>query len=172
MDLLDIMLKRRSIREYTGEDIGEDNLNKIVTAGLLAPTSRNRKPCEFVVVQDKTILNKLSKSKKSGSAMLSNANAAIVVIADSTKADTWIEDSSIALTYMDLMAAQLDIGSCWCQSHLRFSEEGISSEEFIKDILSLEDKYRIVGILSLGVSKNKLEKHQLSQLDTDKVKYL
>lgn len=172
MDLLDIMLKRRSIREYTGEDIGEDNLNKIVTAGLLAPTSRNRKPCEFVVVQDKTILNKLSKSKKSGSAMLSNANAAIVVIADSTKADTWIEDSSIALTYMDLMAAQLDIGSCWCQSHLRFSEEGISSEEFIKDILSLEDKYRVVGILSLGVSKNKLEKHQLSQLDTDKVKYL
>ncbi|MBE6494539.1 MAG: nitroreductase [Methanosphaera stadtmanae] len=172
MDLLELMLKRRSIREYTDEDIGEDNLNKIVTAGLLAPSSRNRKPCEFVVVQDKTILNKLSKSKKSGSAMLENANAAVVVIADSTKADTWIEDSSIALTYMDLMAAQLDIGSCWCQSHLRFSDDGISSEEVIKNILSLDDKYRVVGILSLGISENKPERHQLSQLDIDKVKYL
>ena len=172
MDLLEVMLKRRSVREYTSENISEDKLNKIVTAGLLAPTSRNRKPCEFAVVQDKNILNKLSKSKKAGSAMLKDANAAIVVFADSTKADTWIEDSSIALTYMDLMAAQLDIGSCWCQSHLRFSEDGTSSEEVIRNILSIDDKYRIVGILSLGISKNKPEKHQLSQLDKDKVRYL
>ena len=171
MDLLELMLKRRSIREYADEDIGEDKLNKIVTAGLLAPSSRNRKPCEFIVVKDKTLLNKLSKSKKSGSAMLKDACAAVVVVADSTKADTWIEDSSIALTYMDLMAAQLDVGSCWCQSHLRFSEDGVSSEEVIKNILSLDDRYRVVGILSLGISKNKPDGHQLSEVDMDKVKY-
>ncbi|MGN0094022.1 MAG: nitroreductase family protein, partial [Methanobrevibacter sp.] len=45
------MKNRRSVREYTGEDIPEEKLERIIQAGLLAPTSRNRKPCEFMVVK-------------------------------------------------------------------------------------------------------------------------
>ena len=65
MTLLDVMLKRRSIRKYTDDKISDEDLNKILTAGLLAPTSRNRKPCEFIVVKDKDTLKKLSKASHS-----------------------------------------------------------------------------------------------------------
>ena len=171
MSLIDTILKRRSVRTYTDEEIPEEKLEKIVQAGLLAPTSRNRKPCEFYVVKDKEILEKLSKSKSSGSAMLKNANCAIVVFADSEKADTWIEDSSIALAYMDLMANELDVGSCWCQSHLRFSEDNEKSEDVIRKIFSKDDQYRVVGILSLGIADNKPESHKLSEIDESKVSY-
>ena len=137
----------------------------------LTGPSRNRKPCEFYVVKDKEILDKLSKSKSSGSSMLKKANAAIVVFADSEKADTWIEDSSIALAYMDLMANELDVGSCWCQSHLRFSEDNEKSEDVIRNIFSMDERFRIVGILSLGIAVNKPEAHSLSEIDESKVSY-
>lgn len=172
MSLIDIILKRRSIRNYTDENIPDDKLEQILQAGLLAPTSRNRKPCELIVVKNKGVLNKLSKSKESGSQMLDKCNTAIVVVADSNKADTWIEDSSISLAYMDLVANELDIGSCWCQSHLRFDKEGNESEDVIREILSLENKYRIVGILSLGVKESDLEPHSLSEVDNSKIKYV
>lgn len=171
MSLIETILKRRSVRTYADEEIPQEKLDKILEAGLLAPTSRNRKPCEFYVVKDKEILEKLSKSKAAGSSMLENANAAIVVIADSQKADTWIEDSSIALAYMDLMANELNVGSCWCQSHLRFDANEEKSEDVIRQIFSLEEHYRIVGILSLGLTNNKPEAHKLSEIDKTKIRY-
>ena len=171
MSLIDTILKRRSVRTYTDEEIPQETVDKILEAGLLAPTSRNRKPCEFYVVKDKEILEKLSKSKAAGSAMLENANTAIVVFADSQKADTWIEDSSIALAYMDLMANELGVGSCWCQSHLRFDANNVSSEDVIREIFSREDNFRVVGILSLGIIENKPDAHELSEIDKSKIRY-
>lgn len=47
MELLDAILTRRSIRKYTTENIPEETITKILQAGLLSPTSRNRKPCEI-----------------------------------------------------------------------------------------------------------------------------
>ena len=172
MNLLDIMLKRRSVRQYNQKEIPEEKLEKILQAGLLAPTSRNRKPCEFFVVKDKEILEKLSKSKASGSAMLINANVAIVVFADSDKSDTWIEDSSIALAYMDLMATEQDVGSCWCQSHLRYSADEEKSEDIIREIFSMADNYRVVGILSLGLTDNRPEGYTMDDIDKNKIKYV
>ena len=70
MKLLETMLSRRSIRQYTEEAIPEEKLNMILQAGLLAPTSRNIKPCEFYVIRNKDILMKLSQAKAMGAAML------------------------------------------------------------------------------------------------------
>ncbi|RAP53674.1 MAG: nitroreductase [Methanosphaera sp. rholeuAM270] len=172
MTLIDTILKRRSIRMYTDEDIPEEKLEKILQAGLLAPTSRNRKPCIFKVVKNKDILKKLSLSKESGSAMIEGCNTAIVVFADSDIADTWIEDASISLAYMDLMANELGIGSCWCQSHLRFSADGTQSEEIVREIFSMDEKYRVVGILSLGIPQVELDGHSLSEIDENKIEYI
>lgn len=169
MELTDAILKRRSIRKYKDEDISEENIRKILEAGLLAPTSRNLKPCEFIVVRDKDTLNKLAKSKKSGAGMLSECNTAIVVVADSKKADTWIEDSAIALSYMDLMAVNLGIGSCWIQIYLRSSDEGKDAEENVREIFSLSEQYRIVGILSLGIPMAEVKGHTIEEADFTRV---
>ena len=102
--------------------------------------------------------------------MLAECNAAIVVLGNSEKADTWIEDSSIALSYMDLMVAEQGIGSCWCQIHLRFAADGTDAEERVRQILSLPEKYRIVGILSLGISNENRAPHSLEEADFAKVR--
>ena len=75
MNLTEILLNRRSIRRYKDEPIPEETLRGILTAGLLAPTSRNLKPCRFAVVRDKTTLEALSHAKAAGGAFLKEAGA-------------------------------------------------------------------------------------------------
>ena len=105
MELIELMRRRRSIRKYSDEAIPEDKLTQILQAGLLAPTSRGMRPWEYYVVKDKDTLKKLSQAKQHGAALIAGCDTAIVVSADSELADTWIEDSSIALAYMDLADA-------------------------------------------------------------------
>ena len=169
MELLDVMLQRRSVRKYTKEPVSEEKLEKILQAGLLAPTSRNIKPCEFYVIRDNAVLKELSKSKKMGAGMLAECDMAIAVFGDSNKADTWIEDCSIAMSYMNLMATEQGIGSCWCQMHLRSSLSGKDAEVNVKKILSVPEKYRIVGILALGMPVKESEPHKLDDLDYSKI---
>lgn len=172
MELLDAMLKRRSVRKFKDDDISDEKLEKILQAGLLAPTSRNLKPCEFIVIKDKLILDKLSESKAHGGEFLRNCNLAIAVFADSEKADTWVEDASIALSFMHLMACDQGLGSCWCQMHLRSSKDGVDAEETARKLLDMEDKFRLVGILGLGISKKEPKAYKLDDLDLSKVKFI
>ena len=169
MDLTDIILNRRSIRKYTGDLLPEDKLERILQAGLLAPTSMDRRPCEFYVIKDRETLAALSLAKKAGAGMLADAAAAIVAAADSDKANTWIEDSSIALSYMNLMAVDQGLGSCWVQIHMRNSSDGQDAEVNVRRILSLPDRYRIVGILSLGIPAERKEPKMPEELDYGKV---
>ena len=87
MDTMRIIMNRRSTRKYKDEPVPEDKVNMILQAGLLAPTSQNRKPCEFYLVNDKARLEKLSKAKKFGAGMLSDCDIAVAVFGDSGKAD-------------------------------------------------------------------------------------
>lgn len=73
MNLINTILARRSVRRYKNDDIPEEKLEKILQAGLLAPTSKNRKPCEFIAVRDAETLLKLSKAKSGGGEMLVGA---------------------------------------------------------------------------------------------------
>ncbi|MGI5873338.1 MAG: nitroreductase family protein [Bacillota bacterium] len=151
MDLFELILNRRSVRKYTGESVSEAALNRILAAGLLAPTGKNKKPCEFYLVRDKELLKELSAAKKAGGAMLADCDAAIAVLADPEVSDTWIEDSSIALSYMQLMAAESGVGSCWCQMRLRSSAEGKDAEANVRAVVDAPPRYRVVGVLALGI---------------------
>lgn len=171
MELIDLMLERRSTRKFSDEPVTKGELERILQAALLAPTSMNRKPCDFMVVERKETLAELSKSKDHGAALIEGADKAIIVIANTLIADTWIEDSSIALTHMHLMATELGLGSCWVQIHLR-SRDGRDSEEIVRDIIKIDDHYRIVGILAIGHSNDIPEPHCLEDMDKNKVHFL
>lgn len=171
MELIDVMLKRRSTRKFNDEPVTKEELDKILQAALLAPTSMNRKPCNFMVVERKETLKDLANSKDHGAGLIDGADKAIVVVADTMVADTWIEDSSISLTYMHLMAAELGLGSCWVQIHLR-SKNGKDSEEIVRDILKIDDRYRVVGIMALGHSDDIPPAHEPADVDKNKVHFM
>ena len=171
MELIDAMFKRRSSRKFTEEPVTKEELDRILQAALLAPTSMNRKPCNFMVVERRETLEELSRAKNHGAELVAGADKAIVVLAHTMIADTWCEDSSIALTYMHLMATDLGLGSCWVQIHLR-DKDGVNAEEVVRDILKVDDHYRIAGMLALGHIESQPEPHTPKDLDKSKIHFL
>ncbi|MDO4312002.1 MAG: nitroreductase family protein [Eubacteriales bacterium] len=169
MELLQIMKNRRSIRKYTGKKIPSSKLDIIIQAGLLAPSSKNIRPVEFIIVEDKNMLEKLSKSKLSGAGMLSEASCAIVVIGDAGKADAWIEDCSLAMGYMLLMAQNLGLAACWVQERLRKTMSGEESGIYVKEILEIPEHYEVEAILSLGIPEKAEDPRNWDETEQNKV---
>ena len=91
MEFLDVLKKRRSIRQYIGEEISEEQLQMVLNAGLLSPSSRSIRPWELIVVQNKDTLKEMSECRIGSAKMLANASAAIVVVADTEKSDVWTD---------------------------------------------------------------------------------
>lgn len=170
MDLLEIMRKRRSIRSYTQEQIPEESLMKILQAGLLSESGKAKRPWEFIVVRDKETLAYLSGCRAGGVKMLKEAQCAIVVIGDAKEQDVWVEDCSVAMAHMHLMASSLEIGSCWIQGRLRESDEK-TTEEYVREKLGFPENYKLEAILSLGMPAVKMPAYQLEELPMEKVKW-
>lgn len=158
MELLELMQQRRSVRRFTGEPIAGDTLEKILDAGLLAPTSMNRRPCRFYAVTDREMLSRLAHVKKAGGAFVKDAAAAVAVFGDEAVADTWMEDVSIALSFMMLEAEEQGVSSCWVQIAMRKGEDGSDAEANVRKLFGVPDSYRIAGLLVLGYADQKKEK--------------
>ena len=169
MELMDMLLHRRSIRKYTDEAIPEEKLEKIVQAGLLSFAGKGLNPWEMIVVRDKDMLKKMAGCRNCG-AMLDGADAAIVVLGDSEKSDTIEEDCSIVMTFMHLMADTLGVGSCWLQGRLRDAADGsVSTEEFVRNLLHYPEHMKLEAVLVLGMPAQQPEAHTLEALDHTKV---
>lgn len=150
MNFSDLVLKRRSIRKFTDQTLESEQVELILKAGLSAPSSKNRKPLEFVAIEDKDILDKLVHCKASGNQAIGNCKLAIIVLGNPIESDVWVEDASIATIMMQLQAEDLGLGSCWIQIRNRETTVGVSSEDFIKDILDLPMHMRVLSIVALG----------------------
>ncbi len=144
-----LLRNRRSIRDYTGEPISRDTLQRIVSAGGFAPSSYGQNPVEFVVVEDKSKLADIARSKRIGAPSVRAGSAAIVVIADTSKGELWVEDASVAAGYILLAAEECGIGACWNQIRDRAGQHLSASDE-IKAILGIPSRYEVLCVVSLG----------------------
>ena len=64
MELNACIKGRRSIRRYQDKSVPKDTIEKILNAGIWAPSGMNAQPWRFVVIENRDIINKLSKSTK------------------------------------------------------------------------------------------------------------
>ena len=177
MDLLEIMRRRRSIRNYSGEEIPEESITKVLQAGLLSASGKAKRPWEFIVVRQRKTLDDLSGCRAGGVKMLKEAQCAIVVIGDETEQDVWIEDCSVAMANMHLMADSLGIGSCWIQGRLRTATSAdsgtasITTEDYVRECLHFPEGYKLEAILSLGMPAEEKTPAELSKLPFEKIHY-
>ena len=169
MELLEVMRKRRSVRRYTDEKITGESLEKILQAGLLAPSSRAIYPAEFVVTRDKAMLGMLAECKAGSAAMLRDADAAVVVTGDTVKSDAWIEDGSLSMMLMELEATELGIGNCWVQCRGRKTPDGESTEDYIRKLMNIPESFGVLAVLALGIPAQEPEAHPLPRTDSEKI---
>ncbi len=168
-----LIRKRRSIRKFLKRNVETEKVDQLVEAALRAPSSRGLNPWEFIVVTEKYLLEKLSKAKKHGSSFLNNAPLGVAVCADPEKCDVWIEDASIASTYIQLAAESLGLGSCWVQIRDRMHDESHdknnTAEGYVAGVLNIPENLRIESIIAIGYPDEKKPPHSREELQYEKV---
>lgn len=150
MDFKDLVQMRRSHRKFTDEEIDGDDVKTILRAGLMAPTSKSQRAWQFVVVDNKTDLEKLADAKDLGGQFLKDARMAIVVLGDPVRNDCWVEDGAIAAISMQYQAEELGLGSCWIQMRGRGLSDGTSADTVIQGVLGIPENFSCLCILALG----------------------
>lgn len=149
-DLHSLLTQRRSIRKYTEEPLTADQVTAILEAALMSPSSKRSCSWQFVVVEQKEMLQQLSHCKDAGAKPIAGASLAIVVLGDQMKSDVWIEDASIASILIQLQVEELGLGSCWIQVRERLTANGQSSEDYVRDALQIPPQMRVLSIIAIG----------------------
>lgn len=143
---------RRSIRKYTNQEIEEDILKQILKAGMNAPTARNLKPFEFILVREKSILEQLSQTKKN--AYFVKESSATIVVLGKKLSEFWQQDLGAVTQNILLEATHFNIGSCWIGIT---PNEGY--EECVRETLSIPEDLRVFSMISLGYPAEVKEKN-------------
>ena len=125
MSTYDLIISRRSIRQFQQKPISRDILRDIVNAGRLAPSAANRQPLEFVVVDEENKRWEIFPRLKWAGYIVPEGNpkpgqepqAYVVVLVNTNIRDKGFEwDSGAAIENMILTAWEKGIGSCWILS--------------------------------------------------------
>jgi nitroreductase len=163
-----LIINRRSSRKFTDQKLSPDDVQKILQAALLAPTSKNRKSYEFIAVDNEDVLKQLAECKDSNAVFLAESALGVVVLGDKTKSDCWIEDTSLAAIYMQLQAEESGLGSCWCQVRGRRIMDD-DSEDYVRELLNIPDYYGVLCIIAFGYKAQERNPNDLSKLTWEKV---
>lgn len=118
MDAMTCLLTRRSVRSYQDRQVEEEKLQKVLEAGMYAPTGMNTQSPIMVVVQDKATRDQLSRMN---AAVMNGkgdpfygAPTVIVVLADTAAASTvWRQDGSLVMGNLMNAAHAEGLASCW-----------------------------------------------------------
>ena len=152
------LLTRRSVRKYSDRPVEDEKLDKVLTAGLYAPTGMNNQLPVLVAVRDKATRDKLSRMNAavmgaSGDPFY-GAPCVIVVLSDPERM-TWVEDGSLVLGNLMNAAHSLGLGSCWIH---RAKECFDTPEgEALLRAWGVPENYRGVGNCILGYAAEEPE---------------
>ena len=116
MEVLEAITSRRSIRNYTGVPISEEQLDTVLRSGFQAPSAHNKQPWHFIVVRDPNSLSSMAELHPYAK-MLPSAGCGIVVCGDKKlEGETGfiVEDCSAAIQNMLLAAHGIGLGAVWC----------------------------------------------------------
>ena len=121
MDVFEAIKERRSVRAYTGEEVSDEDVERLIEAARWAPSAGNTQPWAFVVVKDVETRRKLSSATQQ--TLIKEASVAIVVCADAARSSRVygsrgeklysIQDTAAATQNILLAAQELGLATCW-----------------------------------------------------------
>ena len=164
-----LLVQRRSIRRFTDDLLKPEETEQILKAALLSPTSKSSLSWQFIVVEDKEMLEKLSHCKPQSASFVATCALAVVVLGNPLLSDVWVEDASIASFAMQLQAEDIGVGSCWVQVRERDYVEGIPSADYIRDLLDIPMPFEVLSIIAFGKKEKARKPNDVDNLPWENV---
>ncbi len=171
--LLELTLRRRSVRRYKNTRIDDSIIEEIMKVALTAPTSFGHKAVEFVVVRDPEMIRKIGKCKSLGGSQINGADTVVVTMVktrNKRQSEFWIEDGAIASTYVLLAAEQYGLGACWVHIRNRTGNRKTSDEE-IRYLLGVPSEYTVLNLVAIGDKDEMKTPYTEKDLDMDLVHF-
>ena len=147
MDTIESILTRRSIRKFTGEPVAEEQLHTILRTGFSAPSAKNTRPWQLLVIRNPQTLQAITKVHPFSS-MLPEAGCGVLICGDATANDNQgylLQDCSAAMENMLLAAHALGLGAVWLGVAPR--EERIAA---LRELLSIPEHSHPMALMALG----------------------
>lgn len=147
MNIIEEIVSRRSIREYSEKPVEKEKLARIIEAGRLAPTARNQQDWRILIVSDPELKNRLIDEASPRQVFLKRAPIILAACALNPEYvmrcghPAYLIDLAIVLDHIALQAVREGLGTCWIGSF----DEGKA-----KSVLKVPDGVRIVELMSLG----------------------
>lgn len=175
-EILNLIKSRRSIRQFKDEEISEDDFNKLKQMLPYIPTGCNFNGLHFSFIESKSAMDKLrnytrekilklisnkftakyagkfSKFKtafEAGEDIIFREAPNMIVVSSSIHAPCANVDPIIALSYIELYAQSLGIGTCWCG----FAQTCFKLMPKMSEFVKIPDGYKPVYVMLLGYPK-------------------
>jgi nitroreductase len=150
--VIDTILNRRSVREFTDRPISKDEINTILNAGRWAPSGLNNQPWRFIVVRNPETIHKLSECTHYSS-IIAGAPLLIAAFLDTEHSYNRTKDiQAIGASIQNMLLAccELGLGAVWLGEILNQSEK-------VNSIIECPSKLELMAVLAIGepVSKER-----------------
>ena len=165
MKTIDAIFARRSIRKYQEKSVEPEKIELLLKAAMAAPTARNSKPWEFIVVTDPSVMDRIRGAMTFGKF---NAPMAIIVCGNlsltnrSLTSQFWVQDCTAATENILLAAVSFGLGTVWLGVHpIHIFTKRISK------ILELPEHIKPLNVIYVGYPAQ--EKPARTQYDPARV---
>lgn len=162
MDVIEAIRSRRSVREFTDDDIDDPVIEKIIDAGRWAPSGLNNQAWRFIIIRETGTKEELCELTHYG-AIIKNAPVLIAVFLDRNEMYDHTKDvQSIGACIQNMLLAvhSMRLGSVWLGQIL-------NKKENVNTVLGAPASYELMAVVALGhpVQKNRVsERKELPQL--------
>jgi nitroreductase len=143
--MLDLIRNRRSIRQFSSENIDDEAVNQIIEMGTWAPSGLNNQPWKFVVVRDFETRKHLSGHTRY-SRVLQNAPVCIAVFLDNNKSYDRVKDIQAigaCIQNMLLTVHHMGLGAVWLGEILK-------NRQAVEKLLAVPDGCELMAVVALG----------------------
>lgn len=167
VEIREIVLRRRSVRKFAQRSVDREVLEELARYALLAPSGRNSKPVDLIIVTNRKVIDEIKNTRPAAFGFLETAPVCVVVVSNS-ESGTWHEDASIVATFVQLLAVDYGLGSCWGQAYNR-EHAGKPVDGEIKRILGVPERFNVLCVIGLGYPNEDKAPHNLSEVEASKI---
>lgn len=143
-EMLELIKKRRSIRQYTADPVSDSEIRALLEAAMAAPSADDMRPWEIIVVRRKDLREELSRVHP-WAAMCKSAAVVFVVLGDARRSSRWVEDCSALTENLLLAVTGLGLGAVWVGIYPQSADEA-----YIRRLLGIPEHLHVLCLVPVG----------------------
>lgn len=163
---MEIINNRRSIRTYKEIKVENEKIDKLLRAAMQAPSAYNQQAWEFIVVENKETLKKLSEMSQY-SKPIEKSSVTIIVLANKDNflvPECWQQDLGAATQNILLEVVELGLGGVWMAA-APFEDR----MNYIRDMFNLQENILPYSVIPIGYPEE--ENKFVDRYNSEKVHY-